>query len=163
MEEAYPEASLKIQSVKEKEKPRAELRSRLQQGSTIPDEFIDQWMERGVVWSPDGTRGRFARDYRMTSPMIMPWYNSAFLNPEILLEHFTAPVLKICGENSNLGLDWSPKNEMVFDRDVVEWVTKFDELENVKLKYLPGNHHFFVTSAESIKTAKLIHDFIDNK
>ena len=163
MEHAYQPASLEIQAMNEKEKPRSELRKRLQERSTLPEEFLDKWMERGVAWSEDGNAGRFARDFRMTSPMILPWYTSSFLNPDILLNNLTVPVLKICGTESNLGVDWSPKNSMVFDESVVEWVEKFDKLENVKLCYLPGNHHFFVTAAESAKTAELIHDFIDNK
>jgi len=43
--------------------PRDELRTRLKK-STIPEEFQNLWMERGVIWNDDRTAGYFSRDLR---------------------------------------------------------------------------------------------------
>ena len=63
------------------------------------------------------------------------------------------------------GVAWTPKNELVFDKNVRDWLKKFDKLENVKIEHLPGDHHFFVESKNAAKVAASIHSFIssDNK
>ena len=41
--------------------------------------------ERACVFDESGN-GRFIRDIRMTGPMILPFYTSAFLSPEVLID-----------------------------------------------------------------------------
>ena len=67
-------------------RPRAELRERVKQGTTIPESFIDAWIDRACVFDEDGLNGRFVRDIRMTGPMILPWYMSSMLKPEMLID-----------------------------------------------------------------------------
>ena len=68
-----------------KMRPREELRKRVKEGTTVPEEFIDQWIDRACVFDEHGN-GRFVRDIRMTGTMILPWYTSSMLKPEMLLD-----------------------------------------------------------------------------
>ena len=72
----------------ERMRPREELRERVKRGTTIPESFIDAWIERACVFDEDGSNGRFVRDIRMTGPMIVPWYMSTMLKPEMLIDRF---------------------------------------------------------------------------
>ena len=47
--------------------------------------FYNPIKERACVFDENGN-GRFVRDIRMTGPMILPFYNSAFLSPEVLID-----------------------------------------------------------------------------
>lgn len=156
-ENSFPHAERP--STKETLKTREELKCRILKGSTIPPDFVDEWMKRGVTWSECGQFGRFSRDFRMTTAMILPLYNSVFLN-QILLDGLQTPTLKLNGTESQQGVIWDPKNEMVFDKNVVDWVTRFDQLENVTVRSVPGNHHFFIDNHET--TSQLIINFINS-
>lgn len=47
--------------------------------------FYNPIKERACVFDEQGN-GRFVRDIRMTGPMILPLYTSAFLSPEVLID-----------------------------------------------------------------------------
>jgi len=101
----------------ERMRPREELRERVKRGTTIPESFIDAWIERACVFDEDGSNGRFVRDIRMTGPMIVPWYMSTMLKPEMLIDSLQTPTLKIIGSESKQGVDWSSNtNTMAFDQ-----------------------------------------------
>ena len=164
-----------------KMRTREELKKRIMDGTTIPHDFVDEWMERGVRWNQTGQMGAFSRDIRMTTAMIIPAYNSVYMGA--LLERLETPTLKLNGTDSQqgkklsaclnrstkslqkfsyivLGVAWNPKNSFAFDDRVLEWQNRLDSLENVTVKTVTGNHHFFIDNYKI--TSKLIHDFIDS-
>ena len=103
--------------------------------STIPAEFQDLWLERGVKWNEEKTQGHLARDSRLNGPMLMPTYPS-FLGEEnsTLLDHLNMPILRINGEESNPfgGIDWNYQPLKIFDSAGVERFRKeISNKENV--------------------------------
>ena len=70
--------------------------------------------------------------------------------------------MKIIGSESKQGIDWSNQNTAVFDYGVEEWVEKFNQLDNVTVKYVKGDHHYFVEEKRAAETAQLITDFINS-
>ena len=101
MELAFPRADQTFDD-EAKMKPRDELRKRIMEGTTIPHDFVDEWMERGVRWNESGQMGSFSRDFRMTSAMIIPSYNSVYLG-NALLDRLETPTLKLNGTDSQQG------------------------------------------------------------
>ena len=58
-------------------------------------------------------------------------------------------------ELSGVNFD-DPLISFIYEEGVLDWVKKFDDLENVSVKILPGNHHFFLPYAK--ETAKIINE-----
>ena len=46
------------------------------------------------------------------------------------------------------------------EKKIEEWVTKFNQSPNVTVKYVKGDHHYFVEEERAAETAGLINDFI---
>merc|ERR1711962_946148 len=160
MELAFPSVEqTDVDDDETKLRSRDELRKRIIEGTSIPEDFVDKWMERGVRWNKSGQMGTFSRDFRMTTAMIIPSYNSVFLG-DILLDKLETPTLKLNGSESIQGVVWNPKNEFVFDNKAQDWKTRFENHENVTVKTVPGDHHFFINNYKI--TSKIIHDFIDS-
>ncbi len=139
---------------------REELKKRLLK-STIPLEFQDLWLERGVKWNVERTHGHFARDIRLNGPMLIPNYPS-FLATENsnLLDHLKMPILRINGKESDPfgGVDPNNPAMALFDiRSVQRFSEEISKKENVTEFHLPGNHHFFLPQAR--ETAKILVEF----
>ena len=98
---AFPHADQTFDD-ESKMKPRDELRKKVMEGTTIPHDFVDEWMERGVRWNQSGQMGQFSRDFRMTTAMIIPAYNSVYLG-DVLLDRLETPTLKLNGTDSGQG------------------------------------------------------------
>ena len=45
-------------------------------------------------------------------------------------------------------------------KKIEEWVIKFNQSPNVTVKYVKGDHHYFVEEERAAETAGLINDFI---
>jgi len=158
MRKPYISPSLDIENAKTYDK--SELLERMKK-STVPKEFLKLWMERGVNWveGSDETRGHFSRDIRLNGAMLIPNYSSAMLKPEVLLDHYSTPTVRILGKDSEpaQGVNFDdPLISFIYEEGVLDWVKKFDDLENVSVKILPGNHHFFLPYAQ--ETAKIINE-----
>merc|ERR1712147_576473 len=98
MAQAFPRADQTFND-EAKMRTRDELRDRIKEGTTIPNDFVDAWMERGVRWNHSGQMGAFSRDIRMTGAMIIPAYNSVYLGNS-LLDRLETPTLKLNGTDS---------------------------------------------------------------
>ncbi|CBY36010.1 unnamed protein product [Oikopleura dioica] len=125
---------------------REELKKRLLK-STIPLEFQDLWLERGVKWNVERTHGHFARDIRLNE-------NSN------LLDHLKMPILRINGKESDPfgGVDPNNPAMALFDiKSVQRFSEEISKKENVTEFHLPGNHHFFLPQAR--ETAKILEEF----
>ena len=99
MRKPYMSPSFDIENAKTYDK--ADLLERMKK-STVPKEFLKLWMERGVNWveGSDNTRGHFSRDIRLNGAMLIPNYSSAMLKPEVLLDHYSTPTVRILGKDS---------------------------------------------------------------
>ena len=99
MRKPYISPSFDIENAKTYDK--ADLLERMKK-STVPKEFLNLWMERGVNWveGSDETRGHFSRDIRLNGAMLIPNYSSAMLKPEVLLDHYSTPTVRILGKDS---------------------------------------------------------------
>ena len=94
------EAAAKLYEKPQKTYAKEELLRRLKK-STVPQEFLSLWMERGVIWTDEAkTEGQFSRDFRLNGPMLIPSYSSALLKREVLLERYSTPTVRILGRDS---------------------------------------------------------------
>jgi hypothetical protein len=129
--------------------------------STIPLEFQDLWLERGVKWNKEKTCGYFARDIRLNGPMLIPNYPSFLASQNsTLLDHLKMPILRIIGKDSDPFGGVDPKNPTMdlFDiKNVQRFSEELSKKENVTEFHLSGNHHFFLPQAR--ETAKILEEF----
>ena len=84
--------------------------------------------------------------------MILPiGYSSSLFKEEAILNNYSIPTLRLLGKESipPQGVEWNQTTKFLFDENVMKWIEKFDMLENVDVKFITGNHHFFVSNSES--------------
>lgn len=152
------EASYKSRRVeKPKEYSREELKKRLQK-SSIPPDFQDLWLERGVRWNEDKTRGHFSRDVRLNGNMFIPSFPAFLGRSDHLLEQLDIPILRINGKESLSGhprpfggVDPRIRNMKDFDAEgILRFSAEFSNKANVREIVMPGNHHFFLEQAQSV-------------